>query len=49
MSMAGREEFVVAGYLSSPRGFSTLILGHYNREGNFVYAGFCGNGLSSNV
>ncbi|HLY24360.1 MAG TPA: non-homologous end-joining DNA ligase [bacterium] len=41
-----REEFIVAGYLPSPRGFSTLILGQHNREGNFVYAGFCGNGLS---
>ena len=26
-----REEFVVAGYLPSPRGFSTLILGHGRR------------------
>jgi ATP-dependent DNA ligase len=25
-----REEFVVAGYLPSPRGFSTLILGQFN-------------------
>jgi bifunctional non-homologous end joining protein LigD len=41
-----REEFVVGGYLPSPRGFSTLILGQFNREGNFAYAGFCGNGLS---
>ena len=41
-----REEFVVAGYLPSPRGFSTLILGQFNREGNFAYAGFCGTGLS---
>ena len=40
-----REEFVIAGYLPSPRGFSTLILGQYNRERNFVYAGFCGTGL----
>jgi len=37
---------MVAGYLPSPRGFSTLILGQHNREGNFVYAGFCGTGLS---
>jgi ATP-dependent DNA ligase len=41
-----REEFVVAGYLPSPRGFSTLILGQFNREGNFAYVGFCGTGLS---
>lgn len=41
-----REVFVVACYLPSPRGFSTLILGQRNREGNFVYAGFCGTGLS---
>jgi bifunctional non-homologous end joining protein LigD len=40
------DEFVVAGYLPSPRGFSTLILGQINREGNFAYAGFCGTGLS---
>jgi bifunctional non-homologous end joining protein LigD len=44
-----REEFVVAGYLPSPRGFSTLILGQYNREGNFAYVGFCGNGLSEDT
>lgn len=37
---------MVGGYLSSPRGFSTLILGQFNRDGNFVYAGFCGTGLS---
>ena len=40
-----REEFVVAGYLPSPRGFSTLVLGQYDSEGRFVYAGFCGTGL----
>jgi bifunctional non-homologous end joining protein LigD len=44
-----REEFVIGGYLPSPRGFSTLILGQYNREGNFVYAGFCGTGLSEDT
>lgn len=44
-----REEFVIAGYLPSPRGFSTLILGQRNREGNFVYGGFCGNGLSDDT
>jgi bifunctional non-homologous end joining protein LigD len=31
-----REEFVVGGYLPSPRGYSTLILGQFNREGNYV-------------
>jgi bifunctional non-homologous end joining protein LigD len=41
-----REEFVVAGFLPSPRGFSTLILGQFNRQGTFTYAGFCGTGLS---
>jgi bifunctional non-homologous end joining protein LigD len=41
-----REEFVIGGYLPSARGFSTLILGQFNREGNFAYAGFCGTGLS---
>jgi bifunctional non-homologous end joining protein LigD len=41
-----REEFVIAGYLPSPRGFSTLILGQHDREGKLVYAGFCGTGLS---
>ena len=44
-----REEFIVAGYIPSPRGFSTLILGQYNREGNFVYVGFCGTGLSEDT
>jgi bifunctional non-homologous end joining protein LigD len=41
-----REELVVAGYLPSSRGFYTLILGQHNREGNFVYVGLCGTGLS---
>jgi protein-disulfide isomerase len=31
------------------RGFSTLILGQHNREGNFVYAGFCGTGPSETL
>jgi len=44
-----REEFVVAGYLPSPRGFSALILGQYDSEGSFVYAGFCGTGLSDDT
>ena len=44
-----REEFVIAGYLPSPRGFSTLVLGQYDREGTFVYAGFCGTGLSEDT
>src|SRR5579859_7055748 len=39
VSTRHREEFVVGGYLPSPRGFSTLILGQFNREGNFAYAG----------
>lgn len=38
--MRRHEEFVIAGYLPSPHGFSTLILGQHNREGNFVHAGF---------
>ncbi len=41
-----REEFVVAGYLPSSRGIGALILGQYDREGKFVYAGLCGTGLS---
>ncbi len=41
-----REEFVVAGYLPSSRGLGSLILGQYDREGKFVYAGLCGTGLS---
>jgi ATP-dependent DNA ligase len=44
-----REEFVVAGYLPSAHGFSTLILGQRNRQGNFVYTGFCGTGLSNDT
>lgn len=44
-----REEFIVAGYLPSRRGFSTLILGEHNREGDLVCAGFRGNGLSDEV
>jgi bifunctional non-homologous end joining protein LigD len=41
-----REDFVIAGYMPSACGFRTLILGQYDREGQFVYAGFCGTGLS---
>ena len=41
-----REEFVIAGYLPSPRGFSTLILGQYDSKGKFAYAGICGTGVS---
>jgi bifunctional non-homologous end joining protein LigD len=41
-----REDFVIAGYLPSARGFRTLILGQYDKEGQFVYAGLCGTGLS---
>ena len=44
-----RVEFVVAGYLPSPRRFSTLILGQYDSEGHFVYAGFCGTDLSDDT
>jgi bifunctional non-homologous end joining protein LigD len=44
-----REEFVIAGYLPNAHGFRTLILGQYDREGNFVYAGFCGTGLSEDT
>ena len=44
-----REEFVIAGYLPSPRGFSTLILGQYDNTGTFVYTGFCGTGLSEDT
>lgn len=40
------EEFIVAGYLPSARGFSTMILGQHDRQGRLVYAGFCGTGLS---
>ncbi len=41
-----REEFVIAGYLPSSRGLGSLILGQYDREGKFIYAGLCGTGLS---
>ena len=41
-----REEFVVAGYFPNSRGIGALILGQYDREGKFVYAGLCGTGLS---
>jgi bifunctional non-homologous end joining protein LigD len=45
-----REEFVVGGYLSSaPGGLSTLILGHYDRTGTFVYAGLAGSGLPTDT
>jgi bifunctional non-homologous end joining protein LigD len=44
-----REEFVIAGYLPNAHGFRTLILEQYDREGNFVYAGFCGTGLSEDT
>ena len=44
-----REEFVVTGYLPSPRGFSTLILGQHDGGGKLVYAGFCGTGLSDDT
>lgn len=40
------EEFVVAGYVPGPRGFSSLVLGQHDRHGKLVYAGFCGTGLS---
>jgi bifunctional non-homologous end joining protein LigD len=43
------EEFVVAGYVPGPRGFSTLILGQHDREGKLIYAGFCGTGLSDDT
>lgn len=43
------EEFVVAGYLPGPRGFSTLVLGQHDRQGKFIYAGFCGTGLSDDT
>jgi bifunctional non-homologous end joining protein LigD len=42
-----REEFVVAGYLPRPDGFSTLILGQYDRRGRLAYCGCCGMGLSA--
>jgi bifunctional non-homologous end joining protein LigD len=44
-----REEFVIAGYLPSSRGFSTLIVGQYDGEGKFVYAGFCRTGLADDI
>jgi len=40
------EEFVIGGYLPGPRQWKTLILGQYDREGKFAFAGFCGTGLS---
>lgn len=43
------EEFVVAGYVPGPRGFSTLVLGQHDRQGKLVYAGFCGTGLSDDT
>jgi bifunctional non-homologous end joining protein LigD len=44
-----KEEFVIGGYLPGPRQWRTLILGQYDREGKFVYAGFCGTGLSEDT
>jgi bifunctional non-homologous end joining protein LigD len=44
-----REEFVIGGYLPSSRGFSTLLLGQYDKKGTLVYAGFCGTGRSDDV
>ena len=44
-----REEFVIGGYLPGPRQWRTLILGQYDREGKFVYAGICGTGLSADT
>jgi bifunctional non-homologous end joining protein LigD len=44
-----KEEFVVGGYLPGPRQWRTLILGQYDREGKFVYAGTCGTGLSADT
>ena len=44
-----KEEFVVGGYLLGPRHWRTLILGQYDREGKFVYAGICGTGLSQDT
>jgi bifunctional non-homologous end joining protein LigD len=41
-----REDFVIAGHLPIARGFRTLILGQYDREGQFVHVGFCGTGFS---
>jgi bifunctional non-homologous end joining protein LigD len=43
-----REEFVVGGYLPGSRQW-TVILGQYDREGKFVYAGICGTGLSADT
>jgi hypothetical protein len=37
-----RDEFVIGGYLPSPPGYSTLILGQFNQEGNYICAGFLG-------
>jgi bifunctional non-homologous end joining protein LigD len=45
-----REEFVVvAGYVPTPHGFSTLIFGQHDGEGKFVYVRFCGTGLSDDT
>lgn len=44
-----REEFVIAGYIPKGHEFSTLLLGQYDRAGNFVYAGLCGTGLSEDT
>jgi bifunctional non-homologous end joining protein LigD len=44
-----KEEFVVGGYLPGLWQWRTLILGQYDREGKFVYAGICGTGLSSDT
>ena len=44
-----KEEFVVGGYLPGPRQWRTLILGQYDRRGEFVYAGICGTGLSADT
>ncbi len=40
---------MIGGYLPGPRQWRILILGQYDREGKFVYAGFCGTGLSKDT
>jgi len=50
MAFRTREEFVVAGYLSSaPSRLSTLILGQYDGKRALVYAGLVGSGLATEI
>ncbi len=44
-----REEFVVGGFLAEGRHLQALIVGQYNRRGQFAYAGTVGTGMSAHA